>query len=192
MSPLPALHSKHDVIKLSIDVSPPFDAGSLWSITSLAPSWGVLPQYWQVKLSLFNILKRIFKLAHRLLITFLLRLRLTGAMLACLRAFDHDPNRCSYTDVLGKPFKSLIFQYVIGCATTAASCSFSIKYSVEREKVPLGFPNLLAIIKIITRAINKGKYYFVPFFYCPQRGIQWIGIYRNCHRRDTRKQGNSP
>lgn len=55
---MPALHSKQLVMRFSSMVSPPFEKGTMWSTTSFAPSCGVLPQYWHVKLSLLRILNR--------------------------------------------------------------------------------------------------------------------------------------
>jgi len=55
LSFFPALHSKQLVMRLSILVFPPFENGVMWSITSVAPSLTVLPQYWHVKLSLSKI-----------------------------------------------------------------------------------------------------------------------------------------
>lgn len=61
LSLLPILHSKQLVTRFSNVVFPPFEKGIIWSMTNLAPSLGVLPQYRHAKLSLSNIVNRIFK-----------------------------------------------------------------------------------------------------------------------------------
>ena len=58
---MPILHSKQAVIKLLGLLLPPFDRGTMWSICNIAPSWGVLPQYWHVNPSLSRILNLILK-----------------------------------------------------------------------------------------------------------------------------------
>ena len=58
---LPRLHSIQAVIKLSGVVFPPFERGIIWSTSNFAPAWGVLPQYWHVKSSRFNISNRTFQ-----------------------------------------------------------------------------------------------------------------------------------
>lgn len=63
----PRLHSMQDVIKLSLALPPPFEIGSIWSTCNIAPLCGVLPQYWHVKSSRFNISNRIFQQGRFLL-----------------------------------------------------------------------------------------------------------------------------
>ncbi len=166
---LPMLHSEHDVIKLEDSVSPPLLYGFIWSTSNLIPSCGVLPQYWQVKLSLWRIVKRSLNLpvlsGRDLLFELLRGPGFVNGKLAAIKAFFQPKNLCSYTDLEGNPFKEVMFLPLTGCPKTIkASLNFPIKYSRERWYEPF-----VLIFVILTRFIKKSQYKKFGFFI-----LRWI------------------
>lgn len=102
ISPLPALHLEQDVMRLSKVALPFLERGILWSTTSFAPSCGVLPQYWQVKLSLSKILYRNLKGVFSLFLGLPVgQLGFIGKP-ANNNALPQVPNRLSYKQTPGK------------------------------------------------------------------------------------------
>jgi len=167
MSDLPRLHSEQAVMRLSRFVSPPFAIGFLWSTTNLAPPCGVLPQYWQVKLSLLNTAKRNLKLAFFLCVSLyprwplplwkppfrIGRLAIANAARQVLKQFIYD-------DSLGKPFAKFISLHVgVRLRTSLNSFNFKIRYSGDIFLRP----SFLFIRQSIAGYIKNGKNY-APFF----------------------------
>lgn len=148
-SNLPILHSKHDVIKLSLQFSPSFEKGTMWSMTSLVPSAGVLPQYWQVKLSLSKIANLSRKFPMFLVMpyvpSFLRRFRprklpplfRTGKPASC-KAFAQEPKAVLYAWIEGKQLnlsKSLL-EKLAPHKSCLASCNFSRSWAFEYDFRP--------------------------------------------------------
>lgn len=136
---LPALHSKHEVMRLLISVRPPLATANLWSATNLAPSCGVLPQYWQVKLSLLKTSNLMLRLAHgflRIAFGFLLG-RMTPP--AADTTFDHFPSKYALNDPIdGNPFKRFISLYETWCPKRS-DASLNRCSKISRENLSLVF-----------------------------------------------------
>lgn len=144
---LPTLHSKQEVMRLSKVVLPPLENGTIWSTANFAPSWTVLPQYWQVKLSLCRISNRILS-SGILLLGFCLRNILAAQQYfvprikppfwpkcshdipADSKASRHEPKRFWYTKWPGNPVNPAI-SLLLGVwpSKFVASLILSIKYS---------------------------------------------------------------
>ena len=101
-SRFPILQAKQEVTRLLSMVVPPFETGMMWSICNFAPSWGVAPQYWQVKLSLSKTIKRFFRG------TSLLVFKDTSGSLPNKRSALATPPNLLYVDSLGNPGSLLI------------------------------------------------------------------------------------
>jgi len=153
MSDLPLLHSEQEVVKFDFLVFPPFDDGVMWSISSLAPSCGVRPQYRQVKLSLLNISNRSFDVED-----FFIPLKLwglcpfwkpfgLGIKPAALQAFVQFPKQLSYAVTLGKFFKCFISKY-FGVLPKVLESSFS--FSIKTLRGIFLRPDFLFITKYVT------------------------------------------
>ncbi len=148
-------------MRLFNSVLPPFECGAIWSTTSLAPSCGVCPQYWQAKPSLFRTWKRNFNVALRLL-----GLRsLVGFVgnLANLRALPHLPNRFSYMPRFGKPSNLPIPRLLTKPPNkTEASCNLIKRVAFDTLRY---FELYLVFIKTtITGYTKKVKSIFCSFF----------------------------
>jgi len=158
MSDFPMLHSKQAVTRLSNSSFPPLAAASRWSINRLAPSCGVRPQYWQVKLSLLKISNLIFNVG--LLVGLLLRplpflLYSTRGIPAASKALAQDPKRISYIRVLGKAMLYCISRCVGARPRNRnASLSLLIKNSFDNLSFMRGLP--IFLIGIL--------YYFVSIY----------------------------
>ncbi len=119
-------------MRLSKTVKPPLATGLIWSVTSFAPSWGVLPQYWQVKLSLLKILNRSLKGALGFLGLRGGRVGLMGRWIN-LRALPHFPNRLSNIPRFGNPSNLSMSRLLTKPPSKIeASLSFSKRYSFEK------------------------------------------------------------
>lgn len=158
-------------MRLDKTVKPPFATGLMWSVTSFAPSCGVLPQYWQVKLSLSKTLNRSLKGVLgllgflRTLQNRLLPFGHTGSP-ANLRALFQEPKCVSYTVVSGNPRFALckLFRsarHKSRPSRTLASCNFSKRY------LSAYFLRPRFIWSIVNKAIKKGKLFFPAVFCCP-------------------------
>lgn len=158
---MPTLHSKQEVTKLFSSVRPPFENGFLWSISNLTPSCGVLPQYWQVNLSLLKILNLIRYPAKRFLEPIFLRLN--GSNPAKISALFQDPNLSLYTLRLGNLLSRLI-SLCVGARPkiTKASLILLTRYSSERILNPFGNPRFPMRTNF---NIPKGKYQQGLFFW---------------------------
>ncbi len=112
-------------MRFSEIVLPPFEKGIMWSTTSFAPSCGVLPQYWQVKLSLLKISNLVRKFALWLFSGFPIQVGLVGR-LTSLSALPQVPKRFSYMLQFGKSSNLFTSRLLTKPPSkTAASFSFS-------------------------------------------------------------------
>jgi hypothetical protein len=188
MSVFPELHSKQEVIKLDNSVFPPFDTGFTWSITNLAPSCGVRPQYWHIKLSLSKIWKRILMFAQGLSRTsfVLTRAIFLPQLIASLEPFSvpflgtlrpsnlrallQEPKRLIYTLGEGKPFNFFSSWYATCLPSNLLALlnSDNKKDSVRPLRiVPLGTP-LFLFIATVYHGINKKTTNKAVPFYLPE------------------------
>ncbi len=165
---MPALHSKQEVTKLSFSVVPPFATAKVWSTTNFTPSCGVLPQYWQVKLSRFKTANRNLTLEYGFfgnLVRFLSAIFLPHSnacglpfivgrgrrgILARSNALFHDPKCASYTDT-ERNFPSLLnksISVLLGVlpSETKSSCNFNIKKSSLNDFLPVLFPPRIPVV----------------------------------------------
>lgn len=105
-SRFPMLQKKQDVVRFANIVSPPFEKGTMWSTHNFAPSLGVEPQYWQVKLSLAKIANRILRRTSLIFSSGNFLFRYCGGSRGVLPIVCnalHIPPHFSYCDLQGNP-----------------------------------------------------------------------------------------
>lgn len=179
---MPELHSKQEVVKLSLSVAPPLATANMWSTTNFAPSCGVLPQYWQVKLSRIKTSKRNLTFEYGFLgnlvrfmvailfpqaiasgLPFLTPPLITG-IFARIKALVHDPKCFSYAAADGN-FRCLLNNFISSLLgvlpnETNNSCSFDSKTSSSKGFRPLLFPRLDGISPEAVSALLHDPKYF--------------------------------
>ena len=131
---LPILQRKQEVMRFSSIVSPPFEKGILWSTTRTAPSFGLAPQYWQVKLSLLKTIKRIFNgvSLSRQFSSFLLGYLGSGSLPISLNALYIPPKYLLYEDIDGNPaILPISFPPTLRFFNWQASSNFDNKYCFD-------------------------------------------------------------